>query len=109
MDDDLTEELLIEAFTEDFAQFDGDDWRLVSTEARRTIRTLLLHHGVYVRSGRSIPIAGCSHEFAHTGFEKWPPDIERPRHNPKLYPHGRLEFNRPTIVDNKPQAEENMR
>lgn len=109
VDDYLTKELLSESFVEDFWRFDIDGWRLVITEARMTIRNLLLHPGVYVKNGRGILIADFLHEFANIGFYKWPPDVERPRHNTKFCPHGRLYFNRQTNLETKPLVEANMR
>lgn len=70
---------------------------------------MLIKGGLYVKSERGNPIAECLHEFIRTSFEKWPPDFDRQRHDPKLCSHGRLEFNRCPSVENQNEAEENIR
>lgn len=76
---------------EDFERFTVDNWRSVAVEAKQSLRNKLLQRGVYVRGGSNQQI---SKSFMHTGYEEWPEEIERPRHDPRYRPLGRLSFNR---------------
>lgn len=88
--DDFTKTLLAEAFTEDFLQFTLERWQIVATVARRLIRNLLLQLGVYVRSGRGLPIAECLIELISKGYEQWTEGEEKPKNNLKLGANGNL-------------------
>lgn len=84
-----------DAVQEDFARFTLADWHSAATEVRRALRNVLLQRGVFIKSGRGLPMAECLADFVISGYEKWLEEAERPRHNPKFCPIGIIRFNRP--------------